>query len=74
MLFPERDAMLRDGQWRSARRFPAMFKRIFLSHPHRPTIHLLVVLAAVIAALAILFFVARSAGAADLVEFVKPAL
>jgi uncharacterized protein with FMN-binding domain len=49
-----------------------MFRRITF-HSHRPHLHLLVILAAIAAALAILLLVTNSAGAADLVELASGA-
>ena len=45
-----------------------MFRRISLSHPHRPHLHLLVAIVALIIAAVVVFFAVRSAGAADVVE------
>jgi uncharacterized protein with FMN-binding domain len=45
-----------------------MFRRISLSHPHRPHLHLLVAIMALVIAAVVIFFAVRSAGAADVVE------
>ncbi|MCI0359593.1 MAG: hypothetical protein L0211_14045 [Planctomycetaceae bacterium] len=50
-----------------------MFRRITYSDPHRPIIHLLVVLIAIAAAVVIVLVVAQSAGAADVVELTSGA-
>jgi uncharacterized protein with FMN-binding domain len=50
-----------------------MFRRITFSHPHGPSIHLLIVLIALVAAAFILVVVARTAGAADVVELTSGA-
>ncbi len=50
-----------------------MFRRISLSHPQRPHLHLLVALAALLVAVVILLIVAQSAGAADVVELTSGA-
>ena len=41
-----------------------MFRRISLSHPHRPPLHLLVALVAVLVAVVVVLIVAQTAGAA----------
>jgi uncharacterized protein with FMN-binding domain len=51
-----------------------MFRRISLSHPHRPHLHLLVAVLAVLIAAAIIFFAVQSAGAADLLELKSGAM
>jgi len=45
-----------------------MFRRISLSHPHRPHLHLLVAIVALIIAAVVVFFAVRSAGAAGVIE------
>ena len=44
-----------------------MLRRL-ISHPHRPSVHLLIVLAVVLATIVIVLLVSQSAGAADLVD------
>jgi hypothetical protein len=41
-----------------------MFRRISLSHPHRPPLHLLIALVAVLVAEVVILIVAQTAGAA----------
>lgn len=45
-----------------------MFRRIWFSHPYRPSDHLLIALLVALAAVLILLLVAQSAGAVDVVE------
>ena len=44
-----------------------MFRRIWFSHPHRPSEHLLIALVAAIGAILVLLLVAQTAGAAAIV-------